>query len=92
LAQAPGGARFIGPSPDQIRQIVKKYPLLKDMTVQPGAYPGIDKALATVGSVNLILVRDDFDAARAGAFSTSANTRASAPSPDLLHPAVSPAT
>jgi TRAP-type uncharacterized transport system substrate-binding protein len=38
------------------------------MQVSAGAYPGIDAPLATVGSVNLILVRDDFDTARAAAF------------------------
>lgn len=108
LAQAPGGARFIGPTPAQIARIVEKYPLLKAMAVPAGAYPGIDQPLATVGSVNLILVRADLDDLRAAAFieamrasaaemtaalpqaafSTLANTRASAPSAALLHGAV----
>jgi TRAP transporter TAXI family solute receptor len=108
LAQAPGGARFIGPSPQQIARIVEKYPLLKAMEVASGTYPGIDKPLATVGSVNLILARADLDDQRAAgfvaamqaaaadmttalpqaAFSTLANTLASAPSAGLLHRAV----
>jgi TRAP-type uncharacterized transport system substrate-binding protein len=37
------------------------------MEVAPGAYPGIDKPLPTVGSVNLILARADLDGARAAA-------------------------
>lgn len=112
LAQAPGGARFIGPTAEQIVRITAAYPLLKAMTVPTGTYPGIDVPLATVGSVNLILVRADFDDLRAAAFieamrasaadlaaalpqaafSTLANTRASAPSAAWLHGAVARAT
>lgn len=106
LAEAPGGARFIGPSPMQIARIRERYPLLQAMTVAPGTYPGITEPLATVGSVNLILARPGLDDARANAFvqamdaaaaelaealpqaafSTMANTLASAPEPALLHP------
>lgn len=105
LADAPGGARFLGPSVAQIPRIVAKYPLLKPMAVPAGAYRGIDEPLPTVGSVNLILARADLDDVRAArfvaamrdaaaelatalpqaAFSTWANTLASAPSPALLH-------
>lgn len=105
LAEAPGGARFIGPSARQIEAIVARSPLLKAMEVPTGAYPGIDAPLATVGSVNWIMARADLDDRRAtrfvetmqaaaadlaaalpqAAFSTLANTRASAPSPDALH-------
>jgi TRAP transporter TAXI family solute receptor len=111
LAQAPGGARFIGPSPGQIPLIVAKYPLLKAMDVAVDAYPGIDRPLATVGSVNLIVTRADLDDARAtafveamraassqlaaalpqAAFSTLANTLASAPDPAALHRVLHPA-
>ena len=107
LVEAPGGARFIGPAPAQIERIVARWPLLKPMEVAPGSYPGIDRPLPTVGSVNLVLARADLDPTRAtafvramdraapdlgrelnqAAFSTLANTRASAP-PALLHPAV----
>ncbi len=68
LARSPGGARFLGPSPTQIAQIVARSPSLTPMVVAAGAYPGIDRPLATVGSVNWILVRADFDDARAAAF------------------------
>ncbi len=105
LAEAPGGARFVGPSTGQIAAIVARYPLLTAMEVAAGAYPGIDAPLPTVGSVNWILTRADLDDRRAtrfveamqaaatdiaaalpqAAFSTLANTRASAPSADALH-------
>lgn len=110
VAQSPGGARFLGPTREQIPQILAKYPLLKGMEVPAGAYPGIDQPLPTVGSVNLILARAELDDARAAAFvdamqqfatdlttalpqaafSTLANTLASAPSPALLHPVLLP--
>ena len=105
LANGPGGARFIGPTPAQIDQILARYPLLQAMQLPVGSYPGMTQPLATVGSVNLILVRDDLADQRAAAFaqameqagpalaavlpqaafSTRANTVASAPEPALLH-------
>ncbi len=106
VAQAPGGARFIGPAREQIPRILARHPLLQAMDVPAGTYPGIEVPLPSVGSVNWILAREDLDEARAGAFvealhaaaaelaaalpqaafSTLANTLASAPSPELLHP------
>lgn len=68
LAEAPGGARFIGPSPEQIPRILERHPLLQAMEVPPGTYPGITQPLPTVGSVNLILARPGLDDARAVAF------------------------
>lgn len=68
LAGSPGGARFIGPQPAQIAAIVARWPLLQPMTVAPGSYRGIDRPLATVGSVNWILARPGLDDARAAAF------------------------
>lgn len=108
VARSPGGARFLGPTSEQIPQILRQYPLLQGMVVPARSYPGIEQPLPTVGSVNLILVRADLDEARAArfiramavasaelgaalpqaAFSTWANTLASAPSPALLHPAL----
>lgn len=105
LADGPGGARFIGPGPQQTASILQKYPLLQAMNVPAGSYPGMVRALPTVGSVNLILVHERLDDARAAAFvaamqralpalaaalpqaafSTLANTLASAPSPAMLH-------
>lgn len=71
VAQSPGGARFIGPSPEQIPRIIARYPLLKGMEVPAQSYPGIESPLSTVGSVNLILARADLDDARAKAFVTA---------------------
>ncbi len=108
VALAQAGARFLGPAPAQLPQILARYPLLQAMTVPAGLYPGIDAPLATVGSVNLILARAGLDDARAAAFvqaaqavgpafaaalpqaafSTLANTRASVPAAELLHPAL----
>ena len=68
MAQSPGGARFIGPSPAQIPRIIDRYPLLKGMEVPAQAYAGIESPLPTVGSVNLILARTDLDDDRAAAF------------------------
>jgi len=68
LDVAPGGARFIGPSPEQIPGILERYPLLKAMEVPPGTYAGIRQPLATVGAVNLILARPGLDDARAAGF------------------------
>lgn len=108
VAMAQAGARFLGPAPAQLPQILARYPLLQAMTVPAGLYPGIDVPLATVGSVNLILARAELDDARArafvqaaqavgpalaaelpqAAFSTLANTLASVPVAELLHPAL----
>ena len=78
LAQAPGGARFLGPLPAQLPQILAKHPLLQAMTVPAGLYPGIDAPLATAGSVNLILARADLDLARGSAFVQAAQAVAEA--------------
>jgi len=57
IARDPKGARFIGLEPDDISRIRTKYPFLKTMTVPAGTYPGLDRAVTTVGSWGLILAR-----------------------------------
>ncbi|MGH7187417.1 MAG: TAXI family TRAP transporter solute-binding subunit, partial [Pseudomonadota bacterium] len=57
IARGPNGARFIGIEPDDITRIQTKHPFLKTMTVAAGTYPGLDRAIATVGSWSLILAR-----------------------------------
>ncbi len=57
IARSPKGARFIGLEPDDISRIQMRYPFLKTMTVAAGTYPGLDRAIATVGSWGLILAR-----------------------------------
>ena len=68
MAQASGGARFIGPAASQLPRILQKYPPLQAMEVPARTYPGIRAALPTVGSVSFILVRPDLHDARAAAF------------------------
>jgi len=57
IARGPKGARFIGLEQGDISRIQAKYPFLKTMTVAAGTYPGLDRAVATVGSWGLILAR-----------------------------------
>jgi hypothetical protein len=57
IARGPKGARFIGLEPNDISRIRTKHPFLKTMTVAAGTYPGLDRAVATVGSWGLILAR-----------------------------------
>ncbi|MCX7146742.1 MAG: TAXI family TRAP transporter solute-binding subunit [Sulfuritalea sp.] len=54
---APGGGRFIAPSPDQIMRIRSKYPFLQRQTLPPNAYPGQTSAIESVGSWSLVLAR-----------------------------------
>ena len=68
LANGPGGARFIGPTAAQTAQILARHPLLQAMQLPAGSYPGMTAPLSTVGSVNLILVRDSLADDRAAAF------------------------
>lgn len=57
IARGPKGARFIGLEPNDITRIQTKHPFLKPMTVAAGTYPGLDRAITTVGSWGLILAR-----------------------------------
>lgn len=68
LAQAPGGARFLAPTPAEITQIRRLHPLLQALEVPAGSYPGLEAPLQTVGSVNFILARANLDAALAKGF------------------------
>jgi TRAP transporter TAXI family solute receptor len=59
LARGPKGARFIGLEPGDVSRIEAKHPFLKSMTVAANTYPGMDRAITTVGSWGLILARPD---------------------------------
>ena len=61
VANAPGGARFIVPSGDEIKRIQAKHPFLKTLVVPAGTYPGQDAAVTSVGSWSYVLVRPDLD-------------------------------
>lgn len=57
MANAPGGARFIPPTPDEVQRIRAKHTFLKALTVPPGSYPGQDAPIASLGSWSFILAR-----------------------------------
>ena len=59
VANGADGARFIAPSSAQVKQILKKHPHLKTMSVPAGTYKGQDKQIDSVGLWSLILVRPD---------------------------------
>jgi TRAP transporter TAXI family solute receptor len=61
MAQAPGGARFIAPTEEEVRRIVEKHPFLKPMTIAAGSYPGQSEPVHSVGSWALILARPTLD-------------------------------
>jgi TRAP transporter TAXI family solute receptor len=61
LMSAPGGARFIAPSAEEIKQIREKHQFLKEVTMPAGSYPGQDAAVPSVGSWSFVLARLDLD-------------------------------
>lgn len=77
LAESPRGARFLGPSPEQIPRILEAHPFLTAMAAPAGAYPALDRDLPTVGSWNLILGRSDLAAERVHRFAAAMHEAAS---------------
>ncbi len=61
IAQAPGGARFIAPSPDEIAQIRAKHSFLNALTIPAGSYPTQNQPIASVGSWSFVLARPTLD-------------------------------
>ena len=59
LAEAPGGARFIAPSAEQVARILDRHPHLREMSLPAGTYRGQDERTDSVGLWSLILVRPD---------------------------------
>lgn len=57
VASGPAGARFITPDAGEARRILQKHDFLKALTVAPGAYPGQDAPIASVGSWSFIMAR-----------------------------------
>lgn len=53
------GGRFIGLTPDEVKQVTAKHNFLKPITVPAGAYPGQKEAVNSVGSWSYILARAD---------------------------------
>lgn len=65
VAKAPGGARFIVPTADEIARIQAKHAFLRTLVIPAGAYPGQDAPLTSVGSWSFVLMRPDLDEALA---------------------------
>ncbi|MFH6783227.1 MULTISPECIES: TAXI family TRAP transporter solute-binding subunit [Methylobacterium] len=63
VAEAPGGARFLGPSAAAIDAILAASPSLRRMTVPAKTFPGQDEAVETVGSWSLTLGKPGLDPA-----------------------------
>jgi TRAP transporter TAXI family solute receptor len=61
LMSSPGGARFIAPSAEEIKQIREKHPFLKEVTMPANSYPGQSAAIPSVGSWSFVLARPDLD-------------------------------
>ena len=55
IANAPGGARFIAPTPDDVRRTQAKHAFIRTIAVPAGSYPGQDAAIAAPGSWSLVL-------------------------------------
>ena len=57
IAKGPAGARFIAPSADEIKRIMRKHAFLKGTVMPAGSYPGQAQPIASVGSWPFVLAR-----------------------------------
>ncbi len=71
LANSPGGARFIAPSVDDIANIRKAKPTLREMDIPAGSYKGQTDAVKSVGLWSVIMVRRDMPDAEVAALVTA---------------------
>jgi len=55
VSSAPGGARFIAPSPEDIERVRAKHAFVKTIAVPAGSYPGQERAITALGSYSLVL-------------------------------------
>jgi TRAP transporter TAXI family solute receptor len=56
-ALAKSGARFVGPSADEVKRILAQHPSLQAVTLPAGSYPGQSAALPSVGSWSYVFAR-----------------------------------
>jgi TRAP transporter TAXI family solute receptor len=56
-ALAKSGARFVGPTPDEVKRILAKQPALQAVTLPAKSYPGQDAPIPSVGSWSYVLAR-----------------------------------
>jgi uncharacterized protein len=61
MAQAPGGARFFGPSEGGIEALAKPGGVLRRLTVPAGSFPGQVEPIETVGSWSFVLAKPGLD-------------------------------
>lgn len=61
MAQSPGGARFIAPTPEEIERILQKHPFLRRLTLPAGSFQGQSEAIESVGSWSFVLARPTLD-------------------------------
>ena len=54
---AKSGARFVGPSAGEVKQILAKHPSLQAVTLPANSYPGQDAPLHSVGSWSYVFAR-----------------------------------
>ena len=59
MSNAPGGARFIAPSEDEIGRILARHKFLKRVTIPAGSYKGIERDTPSVGSWSFVFARTD---------------------------------
>ena len=57
VGKGPAGARFIGPSAEEIARILARHAFLRAVSVPAGSYPGQGEAVASVGSWSFVLAR-----------------------------------
>jgi uncharacterized protein len=57
IAKGPKGARFIGPTADEIKRISAKHPFLKPASMAANSYAGQNAAVNSVGSWPFVLAR-----------------------------------
>jgi len=57
IAKNPEGARFIGPSAEEVKRIQAKHAFLKSSTMPAGSYPGQSGPIVSVGSWPFVLAR-----------------------------------
>jgi TRAP transporter TAXI family solute receptor len=56
-ALAKSGARFVGPSDDEVKRILAKQPALQAVTLPAKSYPGQDAPIPSVGSWSYVFAR-----------------------------------
>ena len=57
ISSGPAGARFITPTPEELKRVLAKYPFIKPLTLAAGSYRGQSAPVAALGSWSLVLAR-----------------------------------